>query len=108
MDGYMEYAGTPWLTIDEAARYLRVSVGTLRNWISAKRLPHVKRGRLVRLNRGELDEWLREYSTAGCGNKAKRAEKSRDSEHGTQTRQGSDDRETGTSDNTTRKENIDD
>jgi excisionase family DNA binding protein len=48
----------PWLTATEAAEYLRVAEGTLRNWTSMKYVPHVKRGRLVRYHRDELDRWM--------------------------------------------------
>jgi excisionase family DNA binding protein len=48
----------PWLTAAEAAEYLRVAEGTLRNWTSMKYVPHVKRGRLVRYHRDELDRWM--------------------------------------------------
>jgi excisionase family DNA binding protein len=37
------------LSIPEAAEYLGLSPGTLRNWLSLRRLPYVKVGRLIRL-----------------------------------------------------------
>jgi excisionase family DNA binding protein len=49
---------TPWMTPLEAAAYLRVSLGTLRNWTSARYVPFVRRGRVVRYRRDDLDEWL--------------------------------------------------
>jgi excisionase family DNA binding protein len=48
----------PWLTATEAAEYLRVAKGTLRNWTSMRYVPHTKRGRLVRYHRDELDKWM--------------------------------------------------
>jgi len=50
---------TPWFTSAQAAAYLGVKLGTVRNWISQKRIPFVRRGRVVRLHRERLDEWLR-------------------------------------------------
>ena len=50
---------SPWLTPAEAATYLGIELGTLRNWVSQRRIPFVRRGRVVRLHERELDEWLR-------------------------------------------------
>ena len=50
---------SPWLTVEEAAMYLDLNAGTIRNWISERRIPFVKRGKVVRLHRQELDRWLR-------------------------------------------------
>jgi len=54
---------SPWLTPVDAATYLGVALGTLRNWTSARYVPHVKRGRVVRYHRDTLDAWLRR---GGC------------------------------------------
>ncbi len=54
-----ELVESPWLTIDQAARYLNVSVASIRNWITNGRMPAHKNGRVVRLHRQELDDWLR-------------------------------------------------
>jgi excisionase family DNA binding protein len=51
-------AQTPLCDIDEAAAYLKVKAGTLRNWLSAKRLGYVKVGRLTRIPKSELDRYL--------------------------------------------------
>lgn len=40
------------------AAYLGVAVGTVRNWTSARFIPFVKRGGLVRYHRVRIDEWL--------------------------------------------------
>ena len=50
---------SPWLTIEQSAQYLQVSVGTVRNWIWQRRIPHAKRGKVVRLHKTDLDKWLR-------------------------------------------------
>ena len=49
---------TPWMTPAEAATYLGVSLGTLRNWTSARYVPFARRGRVVRYRRDALDDWL--------------------------------------------------
>lgn len=47
-----------WLSYGEAAQYLRIAVGTLRNLVSQRRIPHAKRGRIVRFRPDDLDAWL--------------------------------------------------
>jgi len=47
-----------WLTVQEAAKYLRVAKGTLYNWISQRRIPFCRRGRVLRFERDALDRWL--------------------------------------------------
>ncbi|MFO0803624.1 MAG: helix-turn-helix domain-containing protein [Gemmataceae bacterium] len=61
---------TPWLTPPIAAAYLGVALGTLRNWTSMRFVPHVKRGRLVRYNRLDLDRWLAAGARPGRATKA--------------------------------------
>ena len=51
----------PLLSVDEAAAYLGVQPGTLRNWLSARRLPYVKVGRLTKLSQPDLDEFIAEH-----------------------------------------------
>lgn len=48
----------PWLDAAGAAVHIGVAIGTIRNWTSQRFVPHVKRGRIVRYNRDELDRWL--------------------------------------------------
>jgi excisionase family DNA binding protein len=50
------------LSVDEAAQYLRVSPGTLRNWLSMRRLEFVKIGRLTRLSQAALDRYIAEHT----------------------------------------------
>jgi excisionase family DNA binding protein len=47
-----------WLAPREAAAYLGISLGTLRNWTSARYVPFARRGRVVRYRRHDLDAWL--------------------------------------------------
>jgi excisionase family DNA binding protein len=49
---------SPWLTTQQAAQYLGVALGTIRNWTSSRYLPHARRNRLVRYNKLQLDQWL--------------------------------------------------
>ena len=51
-------SSSPWMTPQEAADYLHIALGTLRNWTSARFVPFVKRGRIVRYHRDAIDRWL--------------------------------------------------
>lgn len=50
-------AASKWLTQEEAADYLGVSIPTIKNYRS-KGLPFYKVGSLVRLKREEIDAWV--------------------------------------------------
>jgi len=56
---------TPWMTPEVTAGYLGVSLGTLRNWTSARYIPFAKRGRVVRYHRDAIDRWLSRGSCPG-------------------------------------------
>jgi excisionase family DNA binding protein len=56
---------SPWMGPEEAAAYLGIALGTLRNWSSAKFIPYCKRGRVVRYNRDAIDKWLAKGGCAG-------------------------------------------
>ncbi len=43
------------MTVEEAARFLGLSVWTIRRWIFQRRIPYVKLGRAVRIDREDLD-----------------------------------------------------
>ena len=47
-----------WLTSKEAADYLRISEGTLRNMASNGRIPYAKLGRSNRYSRSQLNQLL--------------------------------------------------
>lgn len=52
---------SPWMTTDQAADYLSVSGGTLRNWRSAGAGPNYRTvGRIVRYHREDLDAFMTE------------------------------------------------
>ena len=57
--------GSPWLPPEEAAGYLGIALGTLRNWTSARYVPFCRRGRVVRYHRDALDRWLSKGSCPG-------------------------------------------
>ncbi len=65
MDGAPHHYPSPWLTPPEASQYLGIALGTLRNWTSARFVPHSKRGRIVRYHREKLDAWLAAGSCPG-------------------------------------------
>jgi excisionase family DNA binding protein len=60
-------AASPWMTPAKAAVYLGIALGTLRNWTSARYIPHAKKGRVVRYNRRAVDTWL---ARGGCTGRA--------------------------------------
>jgi excisionase family DNA binding protein len=60
-------APSPWLRPEEAADYLGVALGTLRNWTSARYVPFARRGRVVRYHRETLDRWLASGACPGRG-----------------------------------------
>ena len=52
------------LTIPEAAAYLGLSVGTLRNWISMKRIAYVKIGDRTMFTQADLDAYVAAHRIA--------------------------------------------
>ena len=50
----------PLLSVADAAEYLGISEGTLRNWLSMRRIDYVKVGRLTKLSRDTLDRYIAE------------------------------------------------
>ena len=48
--------------ITELSEYLGVKVNTLYSWISEKRIPYIKVGRLVRFDKNKIEEWLATHS----------------------------------------------
>ncbi len=56
-----------WLTTDEAARYLRVNVGTLRRWAREGAIPAAKLGNRggFRFRRVDLDRFLERRRKTG-------------------------------------------
>ena len=50
----------PFLTPQEVSDLLQVSVYTVRRWIKQGELPAYKVGRLWRINKGDLNQWLKQ------------------------------------------------
>lgn len=48
-----------WMTVEEAARHVRLAEGTVYNKVSQRTIPFHRNGRLLRFRREELDAWLR-------------------------------------------------
>ena len=47
-----------WMTIEEAAKYLKVSVPSIRLYIKSGKLPSYRQGHLIRLKQSDLDAFL--------------------------------------------------
>ena len=52
------------LSVEQAAEQLGVSVGTLRNWLSMRRLEYVKVGRLTRIPQAAIDRYIAAHTIA--------------------------------------------
>lgn len=50
----------PLWRVEDAAAFLNVSVGTIRNWTSAHKIPFVRFGGTVRYKPQHIREWIRE------------------------------------------------
>lgn len=50
---------TEWLTIQEAAKYLKMGKSTVYKLVAEGRLPAHKAGREWRFDAAEIDEWLK-------------------------------------------------
>jgi excisionase family DNA binding protein len=48
-----------WLSVEEIAQYLGISKDTVYTWISSKKMPAQKIGRLWKFKKDEVDEWVR-------------------------------------------------
>ena len=59
----MPDAGSPWVTVQEAASYARVSPSTVRRAIKRKRLVAFRIGSAIRLQRDDVDAWIRAVQT---------------------------------------------
>lgn len=47
-----------YLTVDELAEELKVSVRTVRRWLADTDVPHRRAGTVVRFKLAEVDEWM--------------------------------------------------
>jgi len=51
---------THLMGIQQAAEYLGLSVGTMYQWRSQRRIPYIKVGWRVKFKKEQLDQWLAE------------------------------------------------
>lgn len=62
LQGTLEMAGgrseTPWMTIEDLARYLEVDAGTVTQWAESGRLPSQRENDQWRFERVKIEEWL--------------------------------------------------
>jgi len=49
---------SPWMTLEELARYLEVEVNTVLEWAQSGRLPAQREGNAWRFERKRVEEWL--------------------------------------------------
>ncbi len=60
-----EFKNDNWINIDEAAEYLGVRPGTIRDWIrKGKDVPAHKIGKQWKFKCSELDEWVKSGKSA--------------------------------------------
>lgn len=52
------------LNIHEAAEYLGLTVGTMYVWVSQRKIPYVKVGRLTKFDKNDLDSWIDDHKIA--------------------------------------------
>src|SRR3989338_2310878 len=50
--------GSPWMTVEELARYLEVEAGTVSQWAQSGRLPGARNGSEWRFERLKIEDWL--------------------------------------------------
>ena len=48
-----------WLTIAEAAKYLKLSTQSIRNYLKDKKMPAYRNGRVIRIKRTDLDAFFK-------------------------------------------------
>jgi excisionase family DNA binding protein len=48
-----------WLSVDEIAAYLGIKRDTVYKWIAEKQMPAHRMGRLWKLRKEEVDEWVK-------------------------------------------------
>jgi len=54
--------GARLISVKELSGVLGLSVHTLYCWVSQRRIPYVKCGRLTRFNMSEIERWLEDNS----------------------------------------------
>jgi excisionase family DNA binding protein len=56
-----EREGEPIMTIKETAKFLKVSIPTVRSLLAEREIPFFQRGQVIRLNRKDVLEWMRQH-----------------------------------------------
>ena len=51
-------SGSPWMSVEELARYLEVDASTVTQWAQGGRLPAQREGDQWRFDRSKIEEWL--------------------------------------------------
>lgn len=64
------------LTNEQAAAYIGCTPGTLRVWVSKRRIPFVRVGRLIRFRKTDLDDYLDKNAVPADSPAEKRGEQS--------------------------------
>jgi excisionase family DNA binding protein len=59
-------AQSPYLTVAEVAELPRLNPMTIRKWIWRGKLPHMKLGRAIRIDRADLLSWLDQQKVGGA------------------------------------------
>jgi excisionase family DNA binding protein len=52
----------PLLTIQQASQITGVSIPTLYKWVSQRKIPYIKMGRLVKFDPLKLEEWIKQQT----------------------------------------------
>jgi excisionase family DNA binding protein len=50
------------ISVPEAAAYVGVSPDTIYTWVSQRRIPYVKVGRLVKFDEAMLQAWIKQHT----------------------------------------------
>ncbi len=50
------------ININELSEYIGLSISTIYSWVSQRRIPFVKCGRLTKFDLPRIDEWIEENS----------------------------------------------
>lgn len=62
LNGSLEMSGgtntSPWMNVEELARYLEVEAETVSQWAQSGRLPSQREGGALRFERAKIEEWL--------------------------------------------------
>ena len=62
LNGSLEMNGgtnaSPWMNVEELARYLEVDAETVSQWAQSGRLPSQREGGTLRFERARIEEWL--------------------------------------------------